>query len=161
MAYMVCGAGGYRVGIQGGYTGWGMGLGGYGRVLYRVPTQLLEEQARQRSGPRKPLLGAGVGGRVQRTDRRRGRLLDHPCGARSGHAGPPCPGPSECRLLANSARFDLIFSKVSQNSEVSPEYVHKACHSPYIQNRLQKSPLDILRFPYFPAFSHKELLGLF
>ena len=65
------------------------------------------------------------------------------------------------RLLANKARFQSYFSKVSQNQGVSPVYVEKACHSPYFQNRLQKSALKILRFPFLPAFSHKELSGRF
>ena len=59
------------------------------------------------------------------------------------------------------ARFDLILLNYSQNARVSPKYVNKACHSPYLQNGLQKSALQILRFPYFVAFSHKELMGLF
>ena len=29
-----------------------------------------------------------------------------------------------------TARFDLLFCKVSQNTEVSPKSVDKACHSP-------------------------------
>ena len=44
---------------------------------------------------------------------------------------------------------------------MSTKYVEKACHSPYSQNRLRKSPLGFLRFPFLAAFSHKELLGHF
>ena len=44
----------------------------------------------------------------------------------------------QSRLRANTARFDLISYKVSQNGEVSPECHEKACHSPYIQKRLPK-----------------------
>ena len=85
-------------------------------------------------------------------------LLYHP-------AGPvgPC-GPSLYRTPWNAAsqpitaRFDLISYKLSENGRVSPEYVDKACHSPYIQNGCQNSPLDFLRFPISPAFSHKELM---
>ena len=68
---------------------------------------------------------------------------------------------ADCRLLAIWARIDLIFQKLSQNGQVSLEYVEKASHSPYIQNGLQNSPLEILRFPLLPAFSHKELMTLF
>ena len=71
----------------------------------------------------------------------------------------PGTGPLECRLLANKARIDLIFLKLSQNPGVSPKYVQKACHSPCFQNGLQMSPLEISRFPFSPAFSHKELMG--
>ena len=44
---------------------------------------------------------------------------------------------------------------------MSPKSIQKACHSPYFQNGLQKSPLGILGFPFLPAFSHKELIGHF
>ena len=44
---------------------------------------------------------------------------------------------------------------------MSPEKSHKACHSPCFQNRAQKSPLEILRFPFSLSFSHKELMVLF
>ena len=82
--------------------------------------------------------------------------------ARSAHpVGLPVPGPCECPPRANKARFDLYFSKVSQNREVSPKSRHKASHSPYFQNGPGKSPLEIPRFPFSPAFSHKELMGLF
>ena len=59
------------------------------------------------------------------------------------------------------ARFDVISQKLSQNRVVSAEYVEKACHSPCFQNRVKKSPLEILRFPFWDAFSHKELMGHF
>ena len=89
------------------------------------------------------------------------RLLDHPAGPVGPPVAPPCPGPLEPRLLANKARIDLFYCKVSQNLRVSPKSSHKASHSPYFQNGLIKSPLDFLRFPVLPAFSHKELMGLF
>ena len=83
---------------------------------------------------------------------------DHPPGP-VGHPGAlPVLEPLECRPGPIGARFDLIFTKVSQNGEVSPKYVYKACHSPYSQNEAQKSPLEILRFPFPQAFSHKELM---
>ena len=59
------------------------------------------------------------------------------------------------------ARFQSIYCKVSQKRVVSPKYVDKACHSPYIQNGVEKSPLEIPRFPISLAFSHKELIGPF
>ena len=59
------------------------------------------------------------------------------------------------------ARLTSFLSKLSQNGKVSPEYVEKASHSPYSQNRLGKSALGFLRFPLWPAFSHKELMAYF
>ena len=44
---------------------------------------------------------------------------------------------------------------------MSTKYDEKACHSPYFQNTVQKSPLEILRFPFPVAFSRKELMGHF
>ena len=142
-------AGGYGYGV------WG--TGGWGRGSTHRPSTLLEEQTRQRSGPR-----------------------NLPAGRWSGWSGaadvqaptPPLPAVGPAPLggtlpRANAAsgpikaRFNLILLKYSQNRVVSPKYVHKACHSPYIQNGSQKSPLRILRFPYSLAFSHKELLGPF
>ena len=58
-----------------------------------------------------------------------------------------CAPGSRTRLRTNTARFDLISWKLSQNRGVSSVFVEKACHSPYSQNRVQKSPLEILRFP--------------
>ena len=124
----------YGVGVQGGYGDWvgtGRGYTGY------LSSTLLEEPYPAKRA-RRPCRGRSGG--VGRTywGRRRGRLPDHPCGARSGTLYPPCLGPSECRLTAKGARYHLIFYKVSQNDEVSPKSVDKACHSPYIQKRLRK-----------------------
>ena len=88
-------------------------------------------------------------------------LQDHPCGARSLRSlscGPPRANPASWPI---TARFDLISQVYCQNDEVSLKSVHKACHSPYIQKRVQKSPLGFLGFPLFVAFSHKELMGRF
>ena len=142
----------------------GMGPGGYrggytGGVPSSPPTARGECPV-QRSGPRKPckgwsgwygVLGRTVGGTAPETTLR----------ARSAPAGLPVSGPSECPPRANIARFQSILSKVSQNSEVSPKSVHKACHSPYFQNGSGNPPLEILGFPFPLAFSHKELLTLF
>ena len=86
----------------------------------------------------------------------------HPFGARSVPVGPPCTqDPWNAASWPIRARFQSYSLKVSQNRRVSPKYVHKASHSPYFQNGLHKSPLGFLRFPYFSAFSPKELMGHF
>ena len=69
--------------------------------------------------------------------------------------------PLQCPPGTNMARIDLISHKVSQNQEVSPEMLEKACHSPYFQNWVQMSPLGFLGFPFSRAFSGKELMTLF
>ena len=73
-------------------------------------------------------------------------------------AGAPRANPASWPI---PARFDLILLKLSQNGIVSSKSVQKACHSPYFQNLVQKSPLGFLRFPISSAFSHKELMGHF
>ena len=77
-------------------------------------------------------------------------------------------GPGPCRALVGGwaprskrARLRSYFYKVSQNDEVSPKYLEKACHAPYFQNGLKNSPLEIPGFPYLLAFSPKELMVLF
>ena len=132
-------------GYQGGYSRVGTRVGNTGVIPGTQPAARGEVQDSE-AGPVGPCRGPewvvmGLG----RTDAA-GRLLDHPPGPVRSLWDPPCPGPSECRLLAIGARIDLILLKVSQNRQVSPEYPEKACHSPYIQKRLQKSPLEILRF---------------
>ena len=96
--------------------------------------------------------------------RANGGVYGYPHPAGPVGLGTPQPSlgyPRKCRLLANMARFHDIYCKVSQNREVSSKYVDKACHSPYFQNGSKKSPLEIPRFPYLTAFSHKELMGHF
>ena len=139
-----------RVGIQGGYTGE------YPPSTLKSPPPGLTSEA----GPGSPR-GAGVGGLVRAGG---GRALYPPCGPGRSWTR---PGPPWYRTLANAAsgpiraRIRVIYSKVSQNHEVSPENVQKAYHSPYFQNGRQKSPLDILRFLFLAAFSHKELMASF
>ena len=94
--------------------------------------------------------------------RRRGRAMVPTLRARSVHpVALPGTIPLGMPPLGQYGEISALFSKVSQNDEVSPKYVHKASHSPYIQNGSQKSPLGFLRFPISVAFSHKELIGPF
>ena len=73
----------------------------------------------------------------------------------------PCPGPSECRpwpIGRDSMTFLIKLVKTAkchQNVSKRPPLV------PIFQNGSQKSPLEILRFPYSAAFSPKELMGHF
>ena len=151
-----CGSGGCtRVGIP----GW----------VYRGSTSPARcpgrtQKQTSEAGPGRPT-GPGVGGSAGP-----GALGD----GGGGGISPPCgPGQSSPReafpgiYLRNAAswpigaRFTSFYCKVSQNGQVSPKKCKKACHSPYFQNGLEKSPLGFLRFPFSPAFSRKELLGLF
>ena len=136
---------------------WGMGTGWVGGGVIPGPTdQLLEERyPDSEAGPVASCREAEWVVGVARTPG------DHPAGPVGTTRGPSLSPPRECRLWANKARFKVLLLELSQNRGVSPEYVEKACRSPYFQNTVQKSALDFLGFPYFPAFSHKELIGLF
>ena len=149
-----------------GVPGWVYRVGTQG--LYRCTTQPPRAEPKgaisQRSGPRKPCRGWsgwGYGGWAT-PSRVPGLGNPGPCTTHSRH-----PVPSGARFAVQGpprskrARFHEHFLKVSQNGEVSPECVEKASHSPYISNGSVKSPLEILRFPFRLAFSHKELIGPF
>ena len=137
--------------------GWVYRVGRGRAIPGYYPASSKAEVPDSEAGPGSPTR-SGVGGLgLQRPPGSR----YHPCGARSA-CSLPVPGPSP--LPASwpiRARFTSILLKVSQNDEVSPENVHKACPSPCFQNGVEKSPLDFLRFPYFVAFSRKELMGHF
>ena len=137
---------------------WGMGTGvGVGGVIPGTQPHCSRERSRTAKRARRPCRAGVV-------------VLEL---GTPGLAGPPTPcgrGPLRCPATpprANAAswpikaRFHDIYCKVSQKCIVSPKYHEKACHSPYLQNGLGKSPLEILRFLFWPAFSHKELMGLF
>ena len=143
-----CGPGGYWVGYG---TGVGTGRGNTG-----TPSTVLSGGDTSEAGPGRLLQGAWSGW----------VSLQRPLCAQSPEptlrarsVRPACP-PWFWALLSGSwpirAELHLISCKVSQNRGVSPEYVEKAYHSPYFQKRSQKSPLGFLRFPFRPAFSHKE-----
>ena len=151
--------------IPGGYTGWVYGVG-----IRGVPSQhaLLGEGPAARQRPQ----GAGpAAGRVVWKQAGAGRTGTAAwAGPGTTPAGPGrcCPGSPPCtRTLRNAAsqpitaRIQSFLSKVSQNGGVSPFSVEKASHSPCFHFPLQKSPLEILRFPFVRAFSHKELMGHF
>ena len=148
--------------------GWyRVGTGGAIPVYY-PPSQLLEEVLG--TAKRAPEAQHGLEWVVPRAGRTGEYLVfggwaapeTTPAGPGRSPRCPPC-----LRTLRNAAsgpirtRFQLNSVKYSQTDEVSPKYAEKASHSPYIQNGSGMSPLDILRFPILPAFSHKELMVLF
>ena len=162
LRYPVPACGAVRVmGVTWRHMGYGE-VGGYREGNTHPPGTLLEEGSpTQRSGPRKPQ-GAGVGG-VGLDGRTGGwtgswdHLLRRP--GRYPCRVPPCPRtPRNAASWPNRARFDLNSMKYCQNGQVSLKSVEKAYHSPCFQKRVQNSPLEILRFPYIAAFSHKELM---
>ena len=129
--------------VSGGYAGTGLVRAGW---VYRVgntgylpsqPALLGERYPRQRSGPRNPPCRGGWSGwsGIARANGGTGTVLVPPSGPGQPARGPPCT-----RTLQGPtwARFDLLFLKLSQNQEVSPKSVNKACHSPYIQKRVRK-----------------------
>ena len=160
-ACAVCTSGGVRAGYGtrvvwvGGYTGWVI------RVPGRAHRLLEERYPDPAERARRPCRGRSGGVWVARTYGGRGRAPVPPSGPGRSPWALPVQDPWECPPRTNTARFDLIFHKVSQNGEVSLKSVHEASHSPCFNFRVQKSPLDISRFPFLVAFSHKELMTLF
>ena len=146
---------GIRVGIREGYTG----------VL---PTQLPRAEGAgmySEAGPGIPSpAGGGVEWVVHAWDRplrvsRCVRLVPYPpCGPGRAWEALPGRGPGSS---GKRARLRTLFSKVSQNDEVSPKVSKRPVIVPILKNGSRKSPLDFLRFPSEPAFSHKELMGRF
>ena len=133
---------------------------GGGVYRYQGPTRQAPTLTAKRA-PEAPCRGAGVGGQ--------GGCAHGSRYARTPPSGPgrPCrppwvlPGLSGPASWPIRARFDLISQEYSKNGQVSPKSVEKASNSPYFQNGLRKSPLEILRIPFSLAFSHKELMGHF
>ena len=124
---------------QGGYTG------GYPGGLYRGTTQphcfARGECPDSEAGPVGPCKGLEW---VVRVLGRTGGWTApryHPPGPVSHSVASLYLGPSECRPGPIRARLRSISQKLSKNDEVSPKYLKKACHSPYIPNGPQKSPL--------------------
>ena len=149
---------------------------GYGGPWYRgiptrpVPTQPARKKPTEDPGsspstaeraPEGSCREPGVGGTGTAGVTVGGVGQDHPPGPVGALQAPPCPSLANAHLGPIRARFHDILLKVSQNPIVSPKSVEKACHSPYLQNEAQKSPLDFLRFLYSSAFSHKELMAAF
>ena len=144
--------------VQGrGMVPGGVWVGGYQGWLYRVLPSCSGRVQIQRSGPRKPCKGwsgwylePGAGRSVPTL-----RARSVPCRALPG------TDLAERPSLAYRARIDLISWKLSQNGIVSPKCVEKACHSPHIQKRVQKSPLDISQISTFASLLSQGINGLF
>ena len=77
---------------------------------------------------------------------------------------PPCTGPS---LPGNAASWPIrrelrtISRKLVKTAKCRPNMSKRPVIVPIFKKRLRNSPLEILRFPLFSAFSHKELMVLF
>ena len=151
--------GGYRVGILGGYTGWV-----YGWVLQEYyPATALSPPADQRpegAGPRSAGVGRKQGGRPLR--------VPYP----GAHPAPVPPTPAPLGLPGPASLYRDLLAGKGRDSWTFPEKLVKTtkCHRrtskrpvivPIFQNASRKSPLEIPRFPFSAAFSHKELMVLF
>ena len=120
---------GIRVGTGGCYTG-------YYPATHRAGSDTSKASPDSEAGPVASLQGrrSGWSGCSVPSDPLvRARLLVPPFGPGRAPAGPSL---YQDPPHGQRARFDPHFLKVSQNAEVSPESVNKACHSPYIQKRV-------------------------
>ena len=152
-------------GSLGGYTGWvpGRAIPGTGSTT-QLPRAEPQEPIPSGAGPGSPCQGLEWVGYGWEGD-------PFACPSTGAH---PAPGPPTPALWAYGARFAVqdppcgqkarfhdISQKLRQNGQVSTKSVEKACHSPCLPKRVRKSPLEFLRFPFWPAFSPKELMGPF
>ena len=153
------------VGVQGctgpgGYTGWVYRVGVPGSTTQ--PPCAREEQAQPAKRAPDGPAGAGSGwvgcsgrvtggGTAPRTTLR----------ARSGTRTLPVLGPSECRLLAITARFHSYSRNLVKTAKCHQNVTKRPVIVPISQNGSRKSPLDFLGFTFWLAFSHKELMGHF
>ena len=133
---------GIRVGAGEGYTG--------------TQPATAKRSMIQRSGPRKPLQGAGVGGIMHSAHWASG---DHPSGPVGTLRAPPCHLLEKPRLLAYRARLMTYSYKVSQNDEVSTKSVYKACHSPYIPKRVPDVASWISQISISPSLLSQGING--
>ena len=130
-------------GYQGGYTGWWVG-----RAIPGTTQRPREDPPDSEAGPGQPCRGwEWVVRRVR--PRERPRAVPRPT-LRARSLRSLVWGP----LLENAASWPirarlLLFShKLSQNGIVSPEYVEKACLSPYFQNEPQSQLLIFSDFHF-------------
>ena len=150
-----------REGYQGGYTGW---------VIpgpSTIPSQLARQGADPEPAERAPeaLAGAGVGGfwgwdrplRVVPGTSAQPRT--HP----SGPVGPPAGALPGTGLGSSGKGRDSYLNSVKlvKTAECHRKVFKRPVIVPIFKNGSQSSPLDFLGFPVLPAFSPKELMGLF
>ena len=141
------------------------GCTGEGYTGYYPPTdlQLAHRSPRskptQRSGPVGPAGPEWWGGCSGRNGGR-GRSWVPPFGPGQAPCALPVPRTSQIAHLQPKGRDFMTFlrnlvktAKCRLNVSKRPVIV------PIFQNRPQMSPLEILRFPFLPAFSCKELMG--
>ena len=125
---------GIRVGNTEGYTG----------VLPTQPPRL-RETPRQRSGPRKPLQGAGVGGLGVGIPFAPGPTLACSQGPFPAVTGPPRANPASWPIRRDSATFPGNLVKTAK----CHRFVSKRpVIVPVSQNGSGMSPLEIPRFPF-------------
>ena len=146
-------------GWLGGYTGWVIP----GTTSHPPTCQGLHPQGpTQRSGPRKPLVGAGVGGVGPSPQTRPRAVLGASASPPTHPAGPVGPGrPSLVGGLAPRAKgrdSSYISLELSKTAKCHQKVSKRPPVVPVSQNGSGKSPLEILRFPISSAFSPKELM---
>ena len=66
-----------------------------------------------------------------------------------------------CRLTAKGRDLTSFSIKLVKTAECHQNVTKRPVLVPIFQNGSQMSPLEILRFPFWLAFSHKELMGRF
>ena len=150
-----------QVGTRVGVPGWVYWVGtrvGYTGCTTQPPRFARGEVPTAEGGPRKPCRGwSGWSG--ARTDRRLYGPWYHPSGPVGPLQGPPCT-----RVLGNAASWPIgrdltsFLVKLVEMTKCRQKSCKRPVIVPIFQNGSEKSPLEILRFPIYVAFSHKELM---
>ena len=153
--------------VLGGCLGRGI-TGGWGGV-YRVrgsttqPPRAEVQTRTSEAGPGSPMGLEWVGTGLDRPLRvSQYRCASGPRTTHSGHKGLRgplrCPGTSLRAKRRDSMTFPIKLVKTTECHQKSPK---RPVIVPVFQNGSGKSPLDFPGFLFWPAFSHKELMGLF
>ena len=150
-------------GSQGGYTGWGTGRAIPGTT--QPPLALSpEEHPPAERAPGSPAgagvgwVGAGVGRPFAYWSWWCAGLLYPPSGPGRPLAGPPW---YRTPPRAKGRDSDLIPVKLVKTTKCHQNMSKRPIMLPIFQNGSQKSPLEIPGFPFWLAFSPKELMVLF
>ena len=147
-----------QVGIQGGYTGGY--TGGYARGV--LPSHRARKSHIPAKRARTALQGPGVVGIWDWTRDRRWAAPGPPLRGPVGPMlGPPCPGPLDAASWPIRRDSTSFLIKLVKTTKCHQKTSKRPAIVPVSQNGLKNSPLDFYRFPFSPAFSHKELMGHF
>ena len=148
-----------RVGTRVGYTGWVSRVAIPGTHRGRSDTRKVHPDSG--AGPGRPCRGREWVVRVDRPRRTVGAPV-RPCTHPPGPVGACSPSlVQDLPPRAKGRDSGPILVKLVKTAKCHQKVTKRPRLVPIFQNGLQKSPLEIPGFPFWPAFSPKELMGVF